>query len=65
MRFLLGHSEDVEDGAPDTANSQSDTSASLQAFINSDTPPEAVTLDKLQSCFPYRFDKFQARTRGV
>ena len=65
MRFVLGHSDDVDDGALDTADAQADTSAALHAFINSDTPPEAVTLDKLQSCFPYRFDKFQARTRGV
>jgi hypothetical protein len=57
----VGLSDDVEDGALGTADAQADTSAALQVFINSDTPAEDVTLDKLQSCFPYRFDKFQAR----
>ena len=61
MRCALGHSDDVEEGESETAEPQADTSAALQAFINSDTPPESVTLDQLQACFPYRFDKFQAR----
>lgn len=60
--FESDDSEDVHAGAHAASTGHV---AALQALVDSDNsaPPE-ITLETLQTCFPYRFDRFQVRANA-
>jgi hypothetical protein len=62
LLYLNSDASDVADSGVEAAKRSGGSAAVLQSFINSDAPSSReVTLDALETCFPYRFDRFQVR----